>query len=96
MRTRFHIGMVFVGLCLISALFISLRNTSHALCPDYETSEPRYHMPLYLRNVDTKIDKELADLQNTLKDQRNGLSKDLNQLRQQMGKQDCEVSMSLK
>lgn len=92
MRNRLHVGVVFFGLGLFSVIFLTVRRTSNFVCPDSVADEPRYHVPVYLRNVKENKDKDIVVLENTLKDERNKLSKELNELRRKLGQQDCEVS----
>lgn len=77
-------------LCLSSVIFLSVRMTGHVVCPDYVTEEPRYHVPIYLRHVKENKERGHLVLENTLRDERNKLSKELNELRRKLGQQDCE------
>ncbi|XP_045215772.1 uncharacterized protein LOC123566020 [Mercenaria mercenaria] len=90
MRSRMNVGVVCFGLCLFMVIFLSTRRTSHVACPTLVADEPRYHVPIYLRNVKENDDKHSVVLHKTLKDERNKLSKELNEQRRKLGQQECE------
>ena len=102
MRYRtIKVFVILVIMMLICASFLTLNRTTE-MC--HVTSEANHTVPVYLRDVDTTADKSVLVLQNTIKDERNKLSRDLNLLRKRLGQQDCEkegiswflfVSMSL-
>lgn len=90
MRSKLHVGIVLFLLCLFTVIFISLRKTPHVVCEYDVALEPRYHVPIYLQNIKGIENKQSLSLQKSLKDERNKLSKDLNDLRKRLGQMDCE------
>lgn len=92
MRNRMHFGVALFCFGLFSVAFIGMRKTSHVLCPDYIAMEPRYHVPLHLRDIKKSSNKDHEILHKILKDERNKLSKGMNDLRKKLGQQECEVS----
>lgn len=91
MRSRLNIGILIFSFGLFVVLFLSTRRSAdQVVCPVQVFEEPVYHVPIYLRDVKEESDKHYIVLQKTLKDDRNLLSKELNNQRRKIGQQDCE------
>ena len=83
MRVRSYVAVIFVGFVLGFLIIFQ-----HAGQRCFVSKRPSHEAGHYLdRAEDTP-----HDLHNTLKEQRNALSKELNELRKRLGKMDCEVT----
>lgn len=97
MRSKVHVTGMIVGGCAL-VLFTGMVFFK----PQGETTrctgegEPVYSKPLYLRTIEKpgRVSKKTVVLQETLKYQRDKLSKELNLLKQKIGRMDCEVSIN--
>jgi len=99
LRSRPNVGVVLTVAALVCVLcVVVLKRPSlvpgTTICE--QAPQPVYTKPVYLRSIDTKGDEKTLTLQDTLKDQRDRLSKELTAMRQKLGRMDCEVlSLSL-
>ncbi|KAH3840340.1 uncharacterized protein LOC127876669 [Dreissena polymorpha] len=97
MRSRIQLGVVagMVGAVVLLSVVI-LRRPGDLLggTSCVQPPEPVYGEPLFRRSIDVANDDESVSLQNTLRDERNKLSKDLNEMKQTLGRMDCEKEES--
>lgn len=84
-----------IGICVLAVIFLfsiyfvfRMHDTHKQICPI--ANEPRYIMPVYFWKLYHGTDDDSEILLNSLKDDRNKLSKELNMLRRKIGQLDCE------
>ncbi|WAR00320.1 hypothetical protein MAR_024692 [Mya arenaria] len=90
LRSKPNVGVVLMLVCAVCVLFVVMVRRP-VIGPTSDcVPEPVYSRPVFLRSIDSSGDAHTLTLQETLKQQRDKLSKEINALKQKIGRQDCE------